>query len=171
MFIVPPWHCCWEQPKPLFSSLPSRGHHIMFLVPLALLSISKRQWDISEQRSSFNYLLPSEWNKLIVLGLYFNWSLSYLSLTTAGHACIRKQNTEKLWVIRGSGHICYIIFHSFQAAKFSDQCSNPDIRSAQSVPAILNYEEAPSKEVWRAGNRPFGFSTVLTSKDLVWLNW
>ena len=49
---------------------------------------------------------------LIVTMLYFNWSVSCLSLTTAGPASIRKQNTEKLWVIRGSGHICYIIFHS-----------------------------------------------------------
>ena len=42
---------------------------------------------------------------------FIDWSLSFLSLTTAGQACIRKQNPEKLWVIRGSGHICYIIFH------------------------------------------------------------
>ena len=30
----------------------------------------------------------------------------------------RKQNTEKLWVIRGSGHICYIIFHIAHHLRF-----------------------------------------------------
>ena len=40
MLIVPPWHCCWEHPKPLFSLLPSRELYRMFIVPVALLSIS-----------------------------------------------------------------------------------------------------------------------------------
>ena len=56
--------------------------------------------------------MPSERNKLIITTPYFNWSLSCLSLTTAGHACIRKQNIEKLWVIRVGGHNGYIIFHT-----------------------------------------------------------
>ena len=49
--------------------------------------------------------------------LHFNLSLSLLSLITPSHAFIRKQNTEKLWVIRASGHICYIIFHSARHVK------------------------------------------------------
>ena len=36
--------------------------------------------------------------------LYFNWSLSCLPLTTAGHPCCRTPNREKLWAIRGGGH-------------------------------------------------------------------
>ena len=40
------------------------------------------------------------------LTLYFNWSLSFLSLTPVGHACIRRQSTDKQWHII----ICFIIF-------------------------------------------------------------
>ena len=46
-----------------------------------------------------------EWNKLIVFTLYFSWSFSILSQTTAGHARTRTKKTEKLWIITGSGHI------------------------------------------------------------------
>ena len=81
MLIVPPWQCCWEQPELLFSQLKSGGLHRMFistagnLSPNSLVLISR--WPVSET-------------------LYFNWSLFCLSLTTAGHACIRKQNTETM---------------------------------------------------------------------------
>ena len=41
-------------------------------------------------------MLPSRWNKLKIQMLYFNFSLSCLSLTTAGHACIKIENLVTL---------------------------------------------------------------------------
>ena len=125
----------------IFSQHPSIGLYRMLLVPLstALNHIEHNgtapkwycSWHFSRQPNSADYLLPSEWNKLIVQMLYFNWSLSCLSLTTAGHACIRKQNTEKLWAIRGSGHICYIIFHSLQFVDLCPSSCSCGVASAQ----------------------------------------
>ena len=40
LLVVPPWQCCWEQSKPLFSQLPYRGLFRMCNVPLELLAIS-----------------------------------------------------------------------------------------------------------------------------------
>ena len=67
-------------------------------------------WHFSGHPNNSNQLLPSEWNKLIVSRLYFNWSLSCLFLTTSGHACIRKQNTESS---EGVAIFCHIIFHTW----------------------------------------------------------
>ena len=51
----------------------------------------------------------------------FNRSLSCLSQITACHECIRKQNIEKL-LVRGCGHICYIIFHTVTILAIKEAC-------------------------------------------------
>lgn len=60
------------------------------------------QWHFFQRPNSSTELLPIEWNKNIVRMLYFYWNIFCLSQTTAGNACIRKQNTDELWVIRCS---------------------------------------------------------------------
>ena len=62
---------CWQQPKPLFCQLPLRG---LQNVPCATGIASQfhgAQWHRSEQPKSSNQRLPSEYNKLIFLRLYF----------------------------------------------------------------------------------------------------
>ena len=51
----------------------------------------------------------------------FHRSLSCHSLITACHECIRKQNIEKL-LVRGCGHICYIIFHTVTILAIQEAC-------------------------------------------------
>ena len=95
-------HRWWEQPKTLFSWLPLEGLYIMILVLVHCSQFDSAQWHFFQQPNSSTELLPIEWNKHIVGMLYFYWNIFCLSLTTAGNACIRKQNTDKLWVIRCS---------------------------------------------------------------------